>query len=224
MSDQDYIVPHCPHPVELLYRDENLLLVNKPAGLLSVPGKHPANRDCLITRLQTTFPQARIVHRLDLDTSGIMVVALDADTHRHLNRQFEQRSVAKQYEALVYGVMTKDEYTIDLPLICDWPNRPKQKVDYSSGKPSRTRVSVMCRFGDRTHVLLQPLTGRSHQLRVHLSAIQHPILGCDFYAHEQALALADRLLLHATRLELQHPVSGQRLSGCSPRPFSLPDT
>ena len=215
----DYIVPPCNEEVKLLYRDEHLLLVDKPSGLLSVPGKHPANRDCLISRLQQSFPQARIVHRLDLDTSGVMVVALDPDTHRQLNRQFEQRRIAKEYEAIVYGAVAQDAGLIDLPLICDWPNRPRQKVDLLGGKAAQTRYRVIDRQDDRSRLQLKPVTGRSHQLRVHLMAIGHPILGCDFYAHPEALAMAGRLQLHATRLEFQHPVSGVDIHGCSPCPF-----
>lgn len=215
----DYIVPPCHESVDILYADPHLLLVNKPSGLLSVPSKHPANRDCLITRLQQDYPQARIVHRLDLDTSGLMVVALDADTHRALNRQFEQRQVTKEYQAVVYGRVAAQQDLIDLPLICDWPNRPKQKVDHEHGKSAQTRYQVLETEEDRTRLRLMPITGRSHQLRVHLMAIGHPILGCDFYAHPQALAMAPRLLLHATRLEFSHPVTGESVKGFSDVPF-----
>ena len=217
---QDYIVPPCKAQLEILYADQALLLVNKPSGLLSVPGKHPANRDCLITRLLGDYPEARIVHRLDLDTSGLMVVALNADCHRQLSRQFEQRQVEKGYEAVVFGNLESDEGEIDMPLICDWPNRPKQKVDWQQGKPAQTRYRVLRREPDRSLLQLRPVTGRSHQLRVHLMAIGHPILGCDFYAHPEALAMAPRLLLHATELSFTHPQSGEQVNGYSPRPFA----
>lgn len=215
----DYIVPPCLETIDILYADQHLLLVNKPSGLLSVPGKHPANRDCLISRLQVDFPGARIVHRLDLDTSGLMVVALEAETHRALNRQFEQRQVSKTYQAIVFGQVEQEEGLIDLPLICDWPNRPKQKVDHAQGKSAQTHFQVVQRDHDRTRLLLSPVTGRSHQLRVHLMAIGHPILGCGFYAHPKALAMAPRLQLHASRLGFTHPVTQQPFQGHSPAPF-----
>lgn len=219
MSRAEYIVPPCREAVAILHRDPHLLLVNKPSGLLSVPGKHPANRDCLITRLQQSHPEARIVHRLDLDTSGIMVVALSADSHRQLSRLFEQRRVDKRYDAIVYGEVLETQGLIDLPLICDWPNRPRQKVDFARGKSAQTAFTVLSRQRHRSHLQLFPRTGRSHQLRVHLSSIGHPILGCDFYAHPQALAMADRLQLHASSLSFEHPISGERINGISPCPF-----
>lgn len=198
-----------------------MLLVNKPSGLLSVPGKHPANRDCLITRLQDTFPQARIVHRLDMDTSGIMVVALTVQCHRLLNRLFAERKTSKHYQAVVFGVVAQQQGQIDLPLLCDWPNRPKQKVDYTHGKPALTHFEVLSTDPEHnsSRLLLKPITGRSHQLRVHLQAIGHPVLGCDFYAHDTALKMAQRLLLHATTLSFIHPVSGKKINGYSPCPF-----
>ena len=211
-SANDYIVPPCKEEVEILHADKLFLLVNKPSGLLSVPGKHPLNRDCLISRLQQTYPEARIVHRLDLDTSGIMVVALNADSHRVLNKQFSERQTYKEYTAVVFGSVECDKGSIDLPLICDWPNRPKQMVDHERGKQALTHYEVLERYSDRTRLRLKPVTGRSHQLRVHTMAIQHPILGCDFYAHETALKMAPRLLLHATELHIDHPATGERLS------------
>ena len=216
-NTKPFIVPHCHEEVVILHEDNELLLVNKPSGLLSVPGKHPANKDCLISRIQSTYPEARIVHRLDMDTSGIMVVALNAQCHRALNRLFSEREVTKAYEAKVYGNIEKDYGAIELPLICDWPNRPKQKVDFEHGKKATTHYDVISRNTQEhtTRVLLTPVTGRSHQLRVHLAELGHPILGCDFYAHPQALAMSERLLLHATRLEFMHPVSGEMISGIS---------
>ncbi len=221
MSIEPYIAPTCHQHVDILYQDEVLLLVNKPSGLLSVPGKHPANRDCLITRLQKEFPQARMVHRLDMDTSGIMVIALTADCHRYLNQLFAERKTTKEYQAVVFGVVEKQRAQIELPLICDWPNRPKQKVDYTQGKHALTHFEVLSTNAEHnsSRLLLKPVTGRSHQLRVHLKEIGHPILGCDFYAHKTALNMAERLQLHATTLSFIHPISGNMINGHSPCPF-----
>jgi tRNA pseudouridine32 synthase/23S rRNA pseudouridine746 synthase len=216
-----FIVPHCEQDVTILWQDESLLIVNKPSGLLSVPGKHPDNKDCLITRVQQDFPTALIVHRLDMDTSGVMVVALNPDCHKALNKLFAERKVIKQYHATVFGLLQEQVQLIDLPLICDWPNRPKQKVDFEHGKAAQTTVELLRTDTEKnqSHVLLKPITGRSHQLRVHLAEIDHPILGCDFYAHEQARAMSDRLLLHASQLIFEHPVTGEEIIGDCPAPF-----
>lgn len=215
----DFIVPTCHAAVETLHVDDAFLLVNKPSGLLSVPGKNPLNSDCLISRVQQSYPEARIVHRLDMDTSGIMVLAIGAESHRALSKQFEQRLTHKEYTAIVYGVVENNEGAIELPLICDWPNRPKQMVCHTAGKQALTHYEVLERLEDRTRLLLKPVTGRSHQLRVHTMAIGHPILGCEFYAPPEAFKMASRLQLHATRLHINHPVTGQRVDGYSPVPF-----
>jgi tRNA pseudouridine32 synthase/23S rRNA pseudouridine746 synthase len=221
MSDTPFIVPYCDRPVPVLFVDDYLLVVDKPHGLLSVPGRDPANRDCVPSRLQPEFGELRIVHRLDLDTSGIMILARTADAHRHLNRQFEQRTVAKYYEALVWGLPIADEGEINLPICVDWPNRPRKIIDYENGKAAQTFYTVMERDAARNiaRVTLKPVTGRSHQLRVHLAEIGHPILGCPFYAHEQARAATDRLTLHARSLQLTHPISGEVLLFETPTPF-----
>ena len=217
MPQSVYLVPHSQEEIRILYEDEDVLLVRKPDLLLSIPGRHPANKDCLITRLQETWPSATIVHRLDLDTSGIMVIPLNKATHSHISRQFQERKVTKSYVAVVYGVVEDDMGTIELPIAGDWPNKPKQKICHQSGKSALTRFTVIEWHPDRTRLLLEPETGRTHQLRIHMSEIGHPILGCDMYAHEEALGMATRLMLHATTLTFTHPTSGEEVSGeCLP--------
>ncbi len=220
MSDlPPYIVPHSQEAIRILYQDDDLLLVRKPDLLLSIPGRHPLNKDCLITRLQRDFPTATIVHRLDLDTSGIMVIPLNKPTHAHISRQFQERQVEKQYHAVVYGSVVPDSGEVELPIRCDWERRPLQMIDHERGKHALTRFEVLERMGDRTRMLLKPVTGRSHQLRIHMRELGHPILGCDMYAHAEALAMADRLLLHASYIAFEHPATGQWLSGECPAEF-----
>ncbi len=214
-----YIVPHSQEEILIIHEDDDLLLVRKPDLLLSIPGRHPLNKDCMITRLQVNYPSATVVHRLDLDTSGIMVVPLNKPTHAHISRQFQERKVEKSYHAIVYGLVEQDEGEVELPIRCDWENRPLQMIDHEKGKHALTRYQVLERLGDRTRMLLKPVTGRSHQLRIHMRELGHPILGCDMYAHEEALAMADRLLLHATTLGFEHPSTGEWLAGESPPPF-----
>ncbi len=212
-----YLVPHSQEEIRILYQDEDLLLVRKPDLLLSIPGRHPLNKDCLITRLQEQYPSASIVHRLDLDTSGIMVIPLNKPTHAHISRQFQERLVKKSYEAVVYGRVEAETGEVDLPIATDWPNRPLQMICHERGKSALTRYQVMARGEDRTRLLLMPVTGRSHQLRIHMRELGHPILGCDMYAHKEALAMADRLMLHATRIAFEHPSTGEWLEGvCEP--------
>jgi len=214
-----YLVPHSTEEIAVLHEDSDLLLVRKPDLLLSIPGRHPLNKDCLITRLRQHFPTATIVHRLDLDTSGIMVVPLNKPAHAHISRQFQERQVHKSYHAIVYGVVAADAGEIDLPITCDWERRPRQMICHRRGRPALTHFTVLERGIDRTRVLLQPVTGRSHQLRIHMRELGHPILGCDMYAHEQALAMAKRLMLHASTLEFTHPTTGQWLRGECPADF-----
>jgi tRNA pseudouridine32 synthase / 23S rRNA pseudouridine746 synthase len=220
MSDMPpYLVPHSSEAIQILHEDEDVLLVRKPHLLLSVPGRHPRNRDCLLLRLQQTHPGARIVHRLDLDTSGIMVIPLTRAAQSHIARQFQERRVEKHYEAVVFGQVERDHGEVDLPIASDWHNRPLQKICHQRGKTALTRYRVLQRQSDRTRLELTPVTGRSHQLRIHLRAVGHPILGCDLYAHARALAMAPRLLLHATALQLQHPGTGDLLRGVCPADF-----
>ncbi len=205
--------------IEVLHSDRHILLVNKPHDLLSVPGRGADNQDCLLHHLQPRFPTARIVHRLDCATSGVMVLALDADSHRHLSRQFQERQTDKRYLARVFGQPAQDAGQVALPLRCDWDNRPRQIVDHQQGKKALTHWRVLEREPHSARVELLPVTGRSHQLRVHMQQLGHPILGDRFYAHEQALAAAERLLLHAEYLEISHPANGQRLGVHAPCPF-----
>jgi tRNA pseudouridine32 synthase/23S rRNA pseudouridine746 synthase len=219
VEDPPYLVPHTQEAIRVLYADPELLVVRKPDLLLSVPGRHPRNRDCLISRLQEDWPGARIVHRLDLDTSGVMIVALTAGSQSVLGRLFQERRVCKEYEAVVYGRMQADEGEINLPIARDWERRPRQKICHESGKSASTFYRVLQRSGDRTRVRLEPVTGRSHQLRIHLASLGHPILGCDMYAHAEALSMAPRLLLHATRIAFPHPQSEEWLDVSDAAPF-----
>jgi len=217
MESAPYLVPHSQEEIIILYADDDLLLVRKPDLLLSIPGRHPLNKDCLITRLQQDYPTASIVHRLDLDTSGIMVIPLNKPTHAHISRQFQERKVQKSYHAVVFGVVQQDKGEINLPIARDWENRPLQVISHERGKNALTHYEVLERHEDRTRLLLQPVTGRSHQLRIHMRELGHPILGCDMYAHETALGMAERLMLHATTLAFEHPASGEWLQGeCRP--------
>ena len=211
MTDTPYLVPHSKEPIRILYQDDSVLVVRKPHLLLSIPGRHPANKDCLLHRLQKDWPTAGMVHRLDLDTSGVMIIPLNKVVHAHIARQFQERKVEKTYIAEVFGILKDDAGTIDLPIARDWPNRPQQKICFDTGKASITHYEVIKRHADRTRVLLKPVTGRTHQLRLHLAAIDHPILGCDMYAHTEALGMSERLLLHATTISFEHPMSGEDL-------------
>ena len=198
------------------------MVVVKPHLLLSVPGRHPVNRDSLISRLQRRCPEARAVHRLDLDTSGIMVVPKNPSSLSEIARQFQRREVEKEYTAIVWGEIACSTGTIDLPIATDWPNRPKQKICHETGKSAVTHFEVIDISDNRSLVRLRPVTGRSHQLRIHMACLGHPILGCDMYAHAEALAASSRLLLHATRLNFKLPTSSTWFSGFAPIPFSLP--
>lgn len=198
-----YQPPVTPY-LDILYQDDDIVVLNKPSGLLSVPGKAAEHYDSLQSRVQRVWPLAAIVHRLDMATSGVMVMALHKDAQRELNRQFQHRLTAKIYQARVAGMVLADYGSIDLPLICDWPNRPKQKVCYEYGKASLTNFKVLSRSAIESRLQLEPVTGRSHQLRVHLQFIGHPILGDKFYANAEAPSAA-RLQLHACSLTLLHP-------------------
>ncbi|MEM6160348.1 bifunctional tRNA pseudouridine(32) synthase/23S rRNA pseudouridine(746) synthase RluA [Erwinia sp. P6884] len=192
--------------LHILYQDAFIMVVNKPSGLLSVPGRQEEHKDSVMTRVQRDFPAAESVHRLDMATSGIIVVAMSKAAERELKRQFREREPQKTYVARVWGHLAEEKGLVDLPLICDWPNRPKQKVCFETGKSAQTEYEVLAFDDDNsTRVRLKPITGRSHQLRVHMLALGHPILGDNFYAHEEARAMAPRLQLHAEMLTITHP-------------------
>ncbi|MDF2179004.1 bifunctional tRNA pseudouridine(32) synthase/23S rRNA pseudouridine(746) synthase RluA [Aliiglaciecola sp. CAU 1673] len=218
----DYRPPLSPY-LRILYQDEDLLVLDKPSGLLSVPGKATEHRDSLQWRAQLVFPTATVVHRLDMATSGIMLMALNAHSHRHLSRQFETRQTKKRYQARIWGTPEQEQGEVNLPLICDWPNRPKQMVDHERGKPALTHWRSIAQNDAESLVELVPVTGRSHQLRVHMLSLGHPILGDRLYAHERALTMAPRLQLHACYLGITHPTSGIWMDFHSPAPFSLGD-
>ncbi|HKK97229.1 MAG TPA: RluA family pseudouridine synthase [Marivita sp.] len=201
----DYTPPDTP--LDILHEDHEILAVNKPAGLLSVPGKGPELADCLIARLEAAYPQVLLVHRLDRDTSGVMIFALTPHAQRHLGLQFEKRQTKKRYVARVAGRLEPKTGTVDLPLIVDWPNRPLQKVDHDAGKPAVTDWRVLKSNDSESKVQLFPQTGRSHQLRVHMLALGHPILGDPLYAPETADQYS-RMMLHAEELRIRHPDGG----------------
>ncbi len=205
-------------PLDIVHEDHELILVNKPAGLLSVPGKGEHLADCLIARLQVPFPEALLVHRLDMDTSGVMVFARTPAAQRHLGLQFEKRQMKKTYVARVWGEVAEKQGHIDLPLIVDWPNRPLQHVNFETGKPAQTDWRRLRIEDGTTRMRLFPKTGRSHQLRVHMREIGHPILGDPFYATGEALNFP-RLMLHAESLKLRHPDGGKGMTFRAKVPF-----
>ena len=214
------ITPYDPpnDPLDILYEDSHIVVVNKPSGLLSVPGRGEHLADCLLSRVQSVFPEALLVHRLDRDTSGVMVFAMTAHAQRSLSMQFEKRTTKKTYIARVAGEVGEKTGTVDLPLIVDWPNRPLQKVCHDTGKPALTDWRVLKSGGGESRMRLSPKTGRSHQLRVHMLAIGHVILGDPLYATGAALN-HPRLMLHSEELRLNHPESGKGLSFRAKAPF-----
>lgn len=219
-TEKPHIVPPCHAEVNILYQDDYLLVVDKPEPLLSTPGRLPENKDSVITRLQKTLPSAELVHRLDMATSGLMVIALSKLMSRELSIQFQQRQIGKTYEAILCGHLSHSSGSIDYPLITDWPNRPKQKICYDAGKPSLTHYQLIEHLDNNSsRVLYTPITGRSHQLRLHSLAIGHPILGCQLYYQNGSETKADRLLLHAKELTFTHPITQQSMTFTSPTPF-----
>ncbi|UUM30940.1 bifunctional tRNA pseudouridine(32) synthase/23S rRNA pseudouridine(746) synthase RluA [Vibrio japonicus] len=199
--------PPCDPWVDIVFEDEHILAVNKPSGLLSVPGRAPEHHDSMWSRLQETYPEIQVVHRLDMCTSGLMVLAKNKRAESALKKQFQFRLTHKVYYARVWGHVEQEEGVIELPLICDWPNRPKQKVCFEDGKPSKTLFQIAKREEKTTIVRLLPITGRSHQLRVHMQALGHPIVGDEFYSEGEAFQFSNRLELHAAELSFYHPRS-----------------
>jgi tRNA pseudouridine32 synthase/23S rRNA pseudouridine746 synthase len=215
----NFVAPPCVDEIEIIYQDEAILLVNKPSGLLTLSGKNPLNLDSVHHRLVQQFPSALMIHRLDLGTSGLLVVALNKIAAAHINRQFQLRTVNKTYQAVLAGQMTDDTGDIELPIAKDPLNFPKLKICFDTGKPASSHYEVLDRQADTTRVLFTPLTGRTHQLRIHSAGVGHPILGCDLYGTPESEQMASRLLLHAMTLEFDHPLSGERMHGISPCPF-----
>ena len=214
---------YCPPPdtgLDIVYQDDSLIVVDKPAGLLSVPGRGPEKADCLAARVQARFADALVVHRLDMSTSGLLLFARGERMQSELSRLFRERRIDKRYTAVVQGLLAADAGEVELPLIVDWPNRPLQKVDFEIGKHSLTRYRRIQRDESQylSRVELTPVTGRSHQLRVHMAALGHPILGDDLYGGP-AFSRAERLLLHATDLRLIHPLTAAELQFHAPPPF-----
>lgn len=199
--------PPCDPWVEIVFEDEQILAINKPSGLLSVPGRLPEHHDSAWSRVQETHPEAQIVHRLDMDTSGLMVLAKNKRAESALKKQFQYRLTHKVYYARVWGHVEQSEGVLEFPLICDWENRPRQKVCFETGKPSKTLFQVAKYEEKTTIVRLLPVTGRSHQLRVHMQALGHPIVGDEFYSQGEAFSCSDRLALHAAELSFYHPRS-----------------
>lgn len=214
-----FIAPPCTAQIEILYRDEHLLLINKPSGLLSLSGKHPLNKDSVHYRLVHDFADARLLHRLDFGTSGIMLVALNKSINSLLTKQFQQGSIEKTYTAILHGRVPQESGIIDLPIAKG--EFPLQKICHDTGKQARSQYQVLEYLADpaRTRVCYSPITGRTHQLRIHSLEFGHPILGCDLYASDEAFQLADRLQLHATSLAFDHPITGERIQGFCPSPF-----
>lgn len=204
---------------EILYSDNSLVIANKPWDMLSVPGKGPEKQDCLWRRVQQEFPTARIVHRLDYATSGVMVLALTLEAQRELSKSFQERKTAKRYQAIISGSPELTSGSIELPLRCDWENRPLQIVDFEQGKQALTHWKMTGTTELGTRVELTPVTGRSHQLRVHMQAMGHPIIGDRFYADEKGKAASERLLLHAEYLAFPHPDTQQEVEFTAPCPF-----
>ncbi|SLN35867.1 RluA family pseudouridine synthase [Pseudooctadecabacter jejudonensis] len=216
MSD-DYAPPM--DPLEVIHHDHEILIVNKPSGLLSVPGRGDHLADCLLSRVQDAFPTALLIHRLDRDTSGVMVFALTPHAQRHIGLQFEKRQTKKTYVARVLGHLQPKTGTVDLPLIVDWPNRPKQMVCHETGKPAQTDWRVLKASDAESRVRMFPKTGRSHQLRVHMLALGHPILGDPFYADGPTRDDHARLMLHSEELRLRHPDGGEGVRFRAKAPF-----
>ena len=216
-TSYDYRPPTEPW-LTVLHADDDIVVLDKPSGLLSVAGKDPSLADCLEARVKGRWPTAAMAHRLDKDTSGVLVMCLNKKALGHVGQEFEQRRAKKSYVARVWGNLEGESGRVDLPLATDWESKPRQRVDYERGRASQTDWLVEAREDGITRVRLHPLTGRTHQLRVHMLSLGHPILGDPFYATGEALAAADRLQLHAEELAFNHPL-GHWVSFVAPLPF-----
>jgi tRNA pseudouridine32 synthase / 23S rRNA pseudouridine746 synthase len=221
MNSPSTYTPPANFGLNIIYRDKYLVVVSKPSGLLSVPGRGEDKLDSMVTRVQAEFQDALVAHRLDRDTSGLLIFPLGAKMHRQISLMFEKREIEKRYVAVVLGKLEPEQGMVDLPLIVDWPNRPCHIVDKINGKPSQTRYQVVSydEASKTSRVELEPLTGRTHQLRVHMQALGHPILGDTLYGGNNVEALDTRLCLHAHTLDFIHPKTGKRLELISPIPF-----
>jgi len=213
--------PYFPplEPLSIIHEDADILVIDKPSGLLTVSGKQPGADDCLESRAVAHHAGAEITHRLDWDTSGIIVLALNKKARRNLGIQFEKRLVEKHYIARVWGKPNQPNGRIDLPMRCDWPNRPRQIVDHAEGREAITDWELSACDAESSYLLMKPKTGRSHQLRVHCQSMGHPILGDRLYAHEDAYQAHERMCLHASFIAFDHPTSGDRVNYASPCPF-----
>ncbi len=216
-----FIAPPCHAEIEIIFQDEHLLLINKPSGLLSLSGKNPLNKDSVHFRLVQNFPTATLLHRLDFGTSGIMIVALNKTVNAEIGKQFQLGLVDKTYTAVLYGHLMEDSGLIEYPITKDSESFPLQKICYETGKKAVTQYQVIERLDNplRTRVLFVPLTGRTHQLRIHSRELGHPILGCDLYKNAESYSMAERLLLHATSIEFSHPVTQEKIQGVCPSLF-----
>ena len=216
-----FIAPPCPDAITILFQDEHLLLIDKPSGLLSLSGKNPLNKDSVHFRLVQDFPTATLLHRLDFGTSGTMIVALNKQVNAQIGKQFQAGTIAKTYTALLCGTVLNDSGTIALPIAKDPPNFPLQKICVAEGKNALTHYTVIERIESPavTRVLFTPISGRTHQLRIHSREFGHSILGCDLYASDEVFRMAPRLMLHATTIEFNHPVTGERICARSVCPF-----
>ena len=221
VAPDDFIAPKCHDEIEVLYRDEQLLLINKPSGLLSLSGKNPLNIDSVHHRLRQEFPGVCMAHRLDFGTSGVMVLAMNKAANAHLTKQFQNRTVIKTYTAVLMGHLKNDRGVIDIPIVKDKANFPLQKICYVEGKLATSHYEVLARCENpaRTRILFKPETGRTHQLRIHSQAIGHPILGCDLYGTKETELMAERMLLHATSLAFAHPLTDKAMEFECPCPF-----
>jgi len=215
----DFVAPLCRDEIAVVDKDHHILVIEKPSGLLSLSGKNPLNIDSVHFRIKQLFPSAMMVHRLDFGTSGLMVLALNKAANAHLTKQFQNRTVTKRYVSVLDGQLDHDEGVIDFPIAKD--QFPFQKICRLSGKTATSHYQVLERLSKpiRTRVMFTPMTGRTHQLRIHSREIGHPIVGCDLYGTEKTRSMADRLLLHAVGLEFDHPITGERIVVNSPCPF-----